>query len=80
MNVTVFTFRLLHGSPDVAMDAIVHIAQNITPAKRNDLSRVLADLDTIQPSESDSTPPSPSPSRSSSNPFYASSSDSNEKI
>eukprot|EP00112_Aurelia_sp_Birch-Aquarium-sp1_P021031 Seg556.2 transcript_id=Seg556.2/GoldUCD/mRNA.D3Y31 product="Acetyl-CoA carboxylase" protein_id=Seg556.2/GoldUCD/D3Y31 len=72
---------LLHSSPDVAMDAIVHIAQNITPAKRNDLSRVLADLDTIQPSESDSIPPSPSTSRSSSNPFDASSSsDSNDKI
>ena len=63
-----FHFSLLQGSPDVAMDAIVHIAQNITPAKRNDLSRVLADLDTIQAGESDSLTATP-PARRHSNPF-----------
>ncbi|XP_065065553.1 acetyl-CoA carboxylase-like isoform X3 [Rhopilema esculentum] len=48
---------LLRESPEIAMDAIVHIAQTFTPDKRNDLSRVLADLGSSESNEGDSTPP-----------------------
>lgn len=41
------------------MDAVIHIAQNMTQAMRNDLSLVLEDLNDIQ--ASDNEPPSPSP-------------------
>ena len=55
----------MQENPDIAMDAIVHLAQHITLAKRNDLSRVLADLNTAQPRDLDSSPVS----RRGSNPF-----------
>jgi len=34
-------------NPDIAMDAIVHITQKITPAKRNELARLLQALDSL---------------------------------
>eukprot|EP00794_Sanderia_malayensis_P012741 gene12741-14046_t len=56
---------LVQGNPEIAMDAIVHIAQHITTAKRNELSRVLADLNTMQSRENDSSSSSPSMRRNS---------------
>ena len=39
-----FPRSIVEKNPDIAMDAIVHITQQITSAKRNELSRVLSAL------------------------------------
>ena len=39
-----FPRSIVDKNPDIAMDAIVHITQQITSAKRNELSRVLSAL------------------------------------
>uniref|UniRef100_A0A4W4E308 acetyl-CoA carboxylase n=1 Tax=Electrophorus electricus TaxID=8005 RepID=A0A4W4E308_ELEEL len=43
---------LLESNPEVAMDCIIHMAENITPSQRAKLSHLLATMDTMDPSSS----------------------------
>lgn len=40
-----FSFRLVQENPEVAMDSIVHITQQMTTSKRAQVSKILAAMD-----------------------------------